>query len=539
MQTTPSQSKPLIPPHLVKAPIETLELIEKIKQRKVEEAKILAAYKRANPIEFFSPNPPQLDALIAYINPVYRTFTYTGGNRRGKTTIGCHLAIINMIGYIPYKLECVNNDGEVLRSWESVYEEIKEWEGKTWNLIWRNGNPLVELIFNHTTPRQIRYIGQGWEDHVRDVVILALHKWWPANRKVQIKKNQIGLEVYWTDIKSGSYLRIMSNDQPTSKFEGKDDDLVIADEPLKKDNYIALRRGLVDRDGKAFFAMTLLMTEMWIDRLIIKRVLDDGRPDPSVYNSDGTIYDNLGFGLKSKIAIDNFADEILKLDPAHYDARIKGIPGYLAGIIYGIFNRKTHIKRKFRVPLDWIVDISIDPHPKECQAVLFLATNPRNEKYVIDEIWAHADPKSLAEMILTKIHQNYYRVENPWLIDPHSKGDSNNPESTYEKIENVIAPYRYSLEPAQKGIDCVNDGIIVVKDWLMTQNMEAALFFFDSVVRTIYEVEGWMWNPKTGKPVDKDDHMMENLRRLIALGTKWREKRKKVSQGVPVDWRLV
>lgn len=528
----------IIPLNIINAPLSDLELLAKIRAKKLAEAGVLAEYKKANPIEFFSPNPPQLDFWVAYLNPQYRTFAYTGANRRGKTTIGCHLAIATMMGYIPYKLESINNQEIILRSWDSVYQIIKEWEGQTWELMYRNGIPLVKFIFKHDLPQQIRYVGQGWRTHVKEVVVPTLKKWWPKNRPVDIKRED-GLEIYWTDKETEAYLRVMSNDQDASKFAGKDDDVDILDEPPKLDNYIELRRGLVDRKGILFIGATLLATEIWVHQKIIKSKLPDGTPDLRVYASDGEMSDNLNFGIQDQQDIDDFGDELLRLKPEDYDARIKGKPSYLAGIIFGIFTRPTHMRRRFPVPLDWIVDISIDTHPKECQAVLFLATSPRQEKFVVDEIWDHADPKSLAEMILRKIKLNLYRVENSWLIDPHSKGDSNNPETTYEKIEKVITSYKYSLEPASKEPGCLDDGIINVKDWLMTQNQAPALFFLDNCVRTILEIETWMWNPKTGKPMDKDDHMMENLRRLITLGTRWKPKKKKINKKVSVSWRTV
>ena len=47
------------------------------------------------------------------------------------------------------------------------------------------------------------------------------------------------------------------------------------------------------------------------------------------------------------------------------------------------------------------------------------------------------------------------------------------------------------------------------------------MWFFDDLVNTIREIEGYMWDKDTGKPVDKDDHMMENLYRTMLLGTKY------------------
>ena len=49
------------------------------------------------------------------------------------------------------------------------------------------------------------------------------------------------------------------------------------------------------------------------------------------------------------------------------------------------------------------------------------------------------------------------------------------------------------------------------------------MFFFDDMIRTIYEIEGYMWDKDTQKPQDKDDHMMENLYRICLLNTRYSE----------------
>ena len=47
-------------------------------------------------------------------------------------------------------------------------------------------------------------------------------------------------------------------------------------------------------------------------------------------------------------------------------------------------------------------------------------------------------------------------------------------------------------------------------------------FVFNDMVRTIREAEGWMWDQDTQKAQKKDDHMMENLYRLLMLDTQFR-----------------
>jgi len=179
------------------------------------------------------------------------------------------------------------------------------------------------------------------------------------------------------------------------------------------------------------------------------------------------------------------------------------------------FKRKTHIVEWFEIPLRWLVDIAIDVHPRERQAVLFVATDPKNDRYICDEIWDYGDGTWVAEQLIRKINKHDYRV-NRIVIDPLSKGDSNNPETTYEKIYNILARYGYHLEVASKDKDA---GILEIKNHLMGPNKKPSMFLFDSCVRTLYEIEGWMWDKETNKAAKKDDHMMENLYRICLLNT--------------------
>jgi len=480
-------------------------------------------YKQDNKIEDFSPNPPQLEFLIATLNPVYMIFTYTGGNRRGKTSLVTTISTIaEMIGYYPFIWECKNNDGDVIKTWEKVYEEIQEWEGITWRFhknipgTFHHSEKLIELIFPHSQPRRIRIVGQGWEDHIKEVIVPEFYKWWPKNRPVTIKKNMIGIEVWWTDVETQSQVRIMSNDQPVRKFEGWSGDRAKYDEPCKREVYIANARGLVDRDGKEYFAMTIL-GEAWIDREVIKKKLPTGKADPSVYNNHGTIYDNVGFGLRNHKSIEVFAS---KLREDEKQARILGIPSYLSGIIFSRFKRETHLVERFKIPLDWMVDIAIDYHPKVEQAVLFMATSNWGLKYLVDEIWCHGNVEEIGTQILSRVKMRQYRVGRI-IIDPATKGQGENvaiEKSVYQKWEDFLFRFEHVLETGSKRR---TDGIILCNELLYGLNKQAGVLVFDDLVRFLYEIEGWMYDEKTAKPVDKDDHMMENFGRLVLLDTTW------------------
>ena len=433
-------------------------------------------------MEFFDtppnpgPNPKQEQLIEAFLDITRKILGMSGGNRLGKTTILTIIGLSVMYG----------------------------------KYLWNNQSILH--LFPHKKPRKVRYIGQGWQDHVKAVVIPEIEKWWPQNRQVERHGNGVITDTFWKDLNTGSTMELMSNNQRTKEHEGWSGDLILYDEPCRREIYIANARGLVDRQGRECFAATLL-EEPWIDQEIIKKVDEFGKPDKSVFWVEGTSYDNVGYGISHE-GVEEFR---AKLKEEEEQARIFGIPQYMSGLVLPQFKRNIHLKERFDIPLDWMVDIAIDIHPRERQAVLFVATDPRNDRYLCDEIWDFGDGKWVAEKIIRIVNKRNYRV-NRVIIDPLAKGDSNNPETTFQKIFNTLAQYDMHLEVATKDKDA---GILEIKKHLKGPNKLPSMFFFDDCVRTMFEVEGWMWDKDTNKAVDKDDHMMENLYRLCLLDTQW------------------
>ena len=459
------------------------ELQTKLEKKRVVERNLVEYFRPYDPDKdgevdpdktMFPPrqNPKQAAVIEAIDNDRYKVFTYTGGNRIGKSTL-----------------------------WAAI---VPCFSAGKW--LWNN-----EMInFHHGQPRKIRIVGQDWENHVAKVVIPALKKWWPANRPVDTRKNNHGVEAYWVDRKTRSTVEIMSNRQEDDVFEGWDGDLVVYDEPPRRGVRVANARGLIDRNGRELFAMTLLK-EAWVDREVIKARNDDGSPDLSVFNVNADIYSNVGFGI-TQSGVEEF---IKKINDDERQARIHGKPAYMSGLVYPQFSRNLHLRRRFDLPLDWVVDIAIDIHPREKQAVLFLATDPRNERYVIDEIWEHGDGTWVGEEIVRRVVRNAYRVGQV-IIDPLAKGDRNNPNTVYDKIEAVLWSHQMDLDVATKDKSA---GILEVKSHLMGPNGQPSLWIFDDCKRTVEEIEGYMY--KDSVPMDKDDHMMENLYRLCLLNTRW------------------
>jgi len=59
-----------------------------------------------------------------------------------------------------------------------------------------------------------------------------------------------------------------------------------------------------------------------------------------------------------------------------------------------------------------------------------------------------------------------------------------------------------------------------MNDHLLGPNKMPSLFIFNTLIRTIDEIEGWMYGDD-GKPVKEDDDFMENLYRMLLLDTEY------------------
>lgn len=422
-------------------------------------------------------NPLQAQLIEAWKNPQYKVFTYSGGNRIGKTTLGAIIGIATMFGEWPWSKEPIK--------------------------------------FPHTNPRKIRYIGQSWEGHVKAVVEPALKFWWPKSRKVDTKKNNQGIDATWIDTKTKSSLEIMSNVQDSSVFEGWQGDLIIYDEPPKREVRVAAARGLIDTRGRELFCMTLLK-EAWIHREVVRAKLADGSPDMSVFNINGDIYSNVGYGLTQE-GIDQFAKT---LTDDEKQARLLGKPSYMSSLVCPRFDIHQHVRERFKVPLDWLVDISIDFHPSKKWAVVFMATAKNGFKYVCDEIWDKGNPKYIAEEIIRRINDRSYTRINSISIDPLAKGGTDNEIDVYSIIAETLASRNYSLETASKDKDV---GISILNNLIWTENEMPGLFYFQDCKKTIEETENWMYDPETLKPAKVDDDFVECLYRLCLKNTIWYE----------------
>ena len=441
--------------------------------------------RRDQSICYYTPHPPQATAH----GDTNRIRLVLGGNRSGKSHWEIAEAVAHSIGYRPWLPEShphrdidvvVPNKG--LLCGESFGEQVKK-------------VLLAKLL--------------GDPEHNQPGLI-------PRHLIKATKKNQQGV-ITFIQMTNGSTITLQSYDQDADLFEGTDFDWVGMDEPPPRPIYIAVSRGLVDRRGKLWMAMTPLK-EPWIyDELV-------ARKDISVYNFD--IEDNVGFGL-TREAVDEFARN---LDKNEQQVRLRGKFFQLQGLVYDGYMQHANVLRvpRRKVERTWGIWQAIDPHPREPHHAIWLGARPDERLFVIGEL-KNADPNNLVKPFCERmaIYEQEvlgiepHRVER--LIDPSAT--SNNPIDG-RTVWDEFCDHGFVCRMGSKHRDA---GISLLSKMIHYDNVEKvfpSLFFFDDLEGLHYEMTHYIWDEwgkgtdsyqRTQKqvPRDKDDHFIECLHRIL------------------------
>ena len=315
---------------------------------------------------------------------------------------------------------------------------------------------------------------------------------------------------------NGSLLQFMSVDAFSHNklvAESSDYDRVVFDEPAPEDLWKGVSRGLVDRHGQADFALTSLQ-ELWIYE---RFNAEEDTPDAPVFRDRfsfrASMLDNPHL---SDQAISDFEQDLTEDER---QCRIHGIPLELSGLIYKEFSKQKHVLSE--VPAGWkdwslpdrscILHCRIDTHPVKPHAVMFAAVGPSEIPIVCHEIFEACDADTLCQRI-----NDYVRLTGCFLgslkVEPAAW--NNDPATKTASIASYF--FKHNLFPVKATKDLSN-GIIITKSALKN----GKVFFTPNCRRTFWELSRYRYDPETGKPIDADDHMMENLYRLLISPCRW------------------
>lgn len=313
--------------------------------------------------------------------------------------------------------------------------------------------------------------------------------------------------------------------------ESGDFDAIHVDEPCPRGMFVAHKRGLVDRNGK-FWINCTPMAEMWIndefcppsqhvvksapEGLAFNKLADGGG---SRYMITWSIRDN---PHNSPEAIAEFEAGLTREEKA---CRIDGLPLAYAGLVYKEFIYDLHVlcdvprgwKEYHLPPIDYTIRFAWDVHQRIPQALLFAATAPNGDVFIYDEQFF--DSLIGPNALLCKEKLAGRNVTDQW-VDPFAVVPS---AVTGESVLDELYNYDLFLDKASKDL---TTGVSKVRERLLERRTVGdtttpTIFFSPTLQETLYEFTHYVYDTEKNQPKDADNHMMENLYRLVLGGLEY------------------
>ena len=347
-----------------------------------------------------------------------------------------------------------------------------------------------------------------------------LQRWLPRGRYSESKGGKQYISQFKTD--TGFAFDVMTYEQDPQEFESKTLGWAWFDEPPPRSIFKAtvarMRRG-----GIIFITDTPLNNAAWMyDEIITK-------PEPGQRDFvEADIEDNCKTHGVRGILDHHYIEKIInEYDEDEREARIHGRFQHLIGRVFKKFNRKIHVIKPFAIKKeDFVVWESLDPHPRNPDAVIWVATDRKGNKFVVNELYGRYTTSELSERVKKKSEN--YRVEKR-IADPSAFVENQHDEDPQAatlagKLEKLGLEYEKGTkdrEGADRRIRDALDYEIKGEDIIIPPE----LYIFDTCERLIWELEHYQWDDWRGKaaerkspkekPMDKDDHAIECLGRIL------------------------
>lgn len=239
-------------------------------------------------------------------------------------------------------------------------------------------------------------------------------------------------------------------------------------------------------------------------------------------------------GVRGHLEHEHIMNIISEYSEEEKQARIYGKFQHLVGLVFKRWNRKIHVVKPFALdPTEYVVWHALDPHPRTKDAGLWVAIDRKGRKFVVDELWVKPDNGTKELAYLLKNKHSQYRVVKQ-LIDPSASIVNQHDEDGKSLTERLNA-LGCSYEDASKERTLANQRIM---DAMTYQKLESGefiqapeLYVFENCQQLIWEIEHWRWQELKGRsaetrnvpnaPIDKDDHLIEDLGRILIQEPQW------------------
>lgn len=360
---------------------------------------------------------------------------------------------------------------------------------------------------------------------IKETIIPMLEEWLVPGT---YKREKMGKNYYYHwEVEGGWAFDIMSYDQAVKEFESITLGWCLFDEPPPEPIYKAtvsrMRRG-----GIIGIFMTPLAGSAWIyDDIIANQNNDEGERYWSTAEMEDACIEHGVRGFLKHKDIERIVNQFSEEDK---QARVKGQFQHLTGLVFKQFQPQIHVIEPFDIDIyNYVVVEALDTHPRVPDALLYVAINEQGQHFVIDESFENNTTSQLAFKIKQK--RSNYRVVKK-LIEPAAFNQDQHRDlrqGQYASLADELY-YEHGLD-FEAGSKRRLDAIKRIGDYLAYQKVgdqfitSPNLYIFSSCTRLKYEIMHYLWDEWRGKsaeyrskketPMDKDDHLIEDLGRIL------------------------
>jgi len=242
---------------------------------------------------------------------------------------------------------------------------------------------------------------------------------------------------------------------------------------------------------------------------------------------EATVFDNsITKGVRGRLADRDIDRMIAEYDEDDKQARIYGKFHHLTGIVFKNFNRKVHVIKPFKITKrDFVVIEALDPHGRNPDAMLWVAIDRKETFFIIDEVYANMKTSAIAAHAHKR--DDRYRIELR-LADPSAFNVDQHNERETSLAKDLYNIYGLDYMKGTKRRVAADRRIKDALDYKEVGHeiiLAPELYIFSTCERMIWEFGHYQWDDWRGKiaerkapketPMDKDDHMIENLGRIL------------------------
>lgn len=232
-------------------------------------------------------------------------------------------------------------------------------------------------------------------------------------------------------------------------------------------------------------------------------------------------------GLRGHLEHRDIENMISLYSEEEKQARIHGKFQHLVGLRFKRFSRSIHVIPPFPITMrDFTVYHALDPHPRTEDAGLWVAVDRKGTKFVCDELWlkCQGGTEELATRLKEKMEK--YRVERR-VIDPSAMiEDQHTQKSLASRLAGLGLYYVEATKARSQSDKRIEDALAFTQLPGQSELLKGPeVYIFETCEHLIWEIEHLRWQEWKGKSaeehgkkqqaVDKDDHQIENLGRIL------------------------